>query len=121
MLVQAKHAHVQGHNPTTRAEAVIKRAGNVVKRHKQGYKRNWDAMVKLGVKFDGENSPAKGLQELKDDDLRNLRDYMDSSHYSSNAGEIPWIWKTVGTVLPNEASSTEVSLAIRSWEKEGKL
>ncbi|KAG8925861.1 hypothetical protein FRC01_009600 [Tulasnella sp. 417] len=118
MLLQAKKTHAHGLKPTTRAETAVKRAGNVVRRHAQGYIQNWKAMVELGVDFTGDDSPAKGLQELKDDDIKDLRNFIDGAHYSGSASDVPWIWRMVGNVLPGDASTTDVKQAISSWEKE---
>ncbi|KAG9047221.1 hypothetical protein FS837_002783 [Tulasnella sp. UAMH 9824] len=118
MLVQAKRAHVRGNEGKTRAETTVKRAGEVIKRHKEGYRRNWTLMGKLGVDLTGDNSPAKGLKELKDGDVKSLREFTDSDTYSGSLGELPWIWRTVGTVLPHGAGTTDVKQAVRDWEQE---
>lgn len=121
MLIQAKQAHVRGNDARTRAETTVKRAGEVIKRHKEGYKRNWTLMGKLNVDLVGDDSPAKGLKELKDDDVRSLRKFIRSDTHPGDSGELPWIWRTVGTVLPQGAKMTDVKQAVRDWEQEGKL
>ncbi|KAG8902563.1 hypothetical protein FRC00_002447 [Tulasnella sp. 408] len=118
MLIQAKRAHVRGNEPRTRAETTVKRAGEVIKRHKEGYRRNWILMGKLGVDLVGNDSPAKGLKELKEDDMKSLGEFINSDAYSGNAGELPWIWRTVGTMLLHGAGVTDVKQAVRDWEQE---
>ncbi|KIO29005.1 hypothetical protein M407DRAFT_6484 [Tulasnella calospora MUT 4182] len=75
-------------------------------------------MGELGIDLKGSNSPAKGLKELKDGDVKNLRDFIDGNNYSGSAGELPWIWRAVGNVLPPDAATTDVKRAIRDWEQE---
>ncbi|KAG8972484.1 hypothetical protein FRC05_009837 [Tulasnella sp. 425] len=117
LLVQVKKTHSRGHTQNTRSEASIKRAAQVVKRHKHGYQRNWRAMAKLGVTAD-DGSPAAGLQELRDSDVRNLKDFLENREYGNQSEELPWIWRSVGKVVSPGASVAEVQEAIENWEHE---
>ncbi|KAG8982256.1 hypothetical protein FRB90_006913, partial [Tulasnella sp. 427] len=117
MLIEAKKAHVRGYKCTTRSETSIKRAGDVVARHKHGYRRNWNAMGKLGIQS-SPNFSAAGLQELRDSDVQSLREFIDKNQYLGNAGELPWIWRSVGGALTASAPMNEVKRAIADWEHE---
>lgn len=120
MLVEAKRTHGRGYHHATRSETSIKRASDVVSRHQHGYRRNWDAMVKLGVKL-GPGSPAAGLQKLEDSDVQNLRDFIDNRRFAGNSGDLPWIWRLTGNTVAPNASTAEVRQAIESWEQEGNV
>lgn len=118
LLVQAKKTHIRGHVQNTRSEASIRRAAQLVKRHQQGYRRNWGAIVRLDVGM-GPGSPAAGLQELRDSDVKNLKDIIDSSRPGARSDGLPWIWRSMGNLVRPGASAMEVQRAIDNWEQEG--
>ncbi|KAG9011574.1 hypothetical protein FRB90_007155 [Tulasnella sp. 427] len=120
LLVQAKKTHVRGQVQNTRSEASIKRASQVVLRHKHAYQRDWKAIVSLGVEM-GATGPAAGLQELRDNDIRNLREFIDNREYGRSADSLPWIWRSVGNALPLGASISDAQRAVKDWEQEGRL
>ncbi|KAG8913776.1 hypothetical protein FRC01_004391, partial [Tulasnella sp. 417] len=117
LLVQAKKTHVRGHTKTTRAEASITRAGKIVKQKEAGYRRNWKAMKLLGVKTTS-GEPGYGLQELEDNDIQDLQNFIESPQYDGDPAKLPWIWRSFSGSAPSTSSTSEVQRTIESWEKE---
>ncbi|KIO26892.1 hypothetical protein M407DRAFT_46824, partial [Tulasnella calospora MUT 4182] len=117
LLTQAKRTHARGQTQTTRYKTSINRASDVVTRHTEGYKRNWKAIGNLDVKKDAD-SRIKGLQDLQDGDVQDLREFIESDRFSGKSGDLPWIWRSFSTELATDASVTEVKQAIVSWEQE---
>ncbi|KAG8940497.1 hypothetical protein FRC04_005223 [Tulasnella sp. 424] len=117
LLIQVKKTHIRGQIKTTRSEASIARAGKVVQRQEAGYRRNWKAMVALGVRT-SPGQPGHGLQELRDEDVQGLRNIIENREYSGNPAQLPWIWRSFGDSTSSTASASEVQRSIESWEQE---
>lgn len=119
MLVEAKKTHARGLGQATRYRSSVNRASDVVIRHQEGYRRHWDAISHLGI--NKETDPrVRGLQDLKQSDVQDLRDFIDSDRFSGKTGELPWIWRSIEVELSSSSSETEVKQAILNWEHEGK-
>lgn len=118
LLIQTKKTHARGQIQTTRSEASIARAGKVVQRQEAGYRRNWKAMVALGVQT-SPGHPGHGLQELHDNDVQGLRNIIENREYNGNPEQLPWIWKSFSGSTSSSASPSEVQRSIESWEQEG--
>lgn len=119
LLAQAKKQHARGLGQATRYQTSLNRASDVIARHQEGYKRNWIAIRKLGVKIE-EDPRVNGLQDLKEADVRDLRDFIDSDRFSGRSGDLPWIWRSFSNDQYPGSSVAEVKQAIVNWEQEGK-
>lgn len=75
-------------------------------------------MMRLGVSVAG-GGPVAGLQELRDSDLCDLKGFIDERRYTGGSRELPWIWRSLGSVELPGASDSVVQHAIESWEEEG--
>lgn len=119
MLTEAKKTHARGLGQATRYRSSIDRASDVVIRHQEGYRRHWNAISYLGI--DKEKDPrVRGLQDLRESDIKDLRDFIDSDRFSGKTGDLPWIWRSIEIELSPSSSATEVKQAILNWEHEGK-
>ncbi|KAG9044753.1 hypothetical protein FS837_007577 [Tulasnella sp. UAMH 9824] len=98
-------------------QILVVKASAVVQRHVAGYKRNYTPLGKLGVGT-GPGHAGEGLQELKDDDLKGLRNFIDNNTYTGNPADLPWIWRISGGVISERSGTGDVSKAIESWEHE---
>ncbi|KAG9044328.1 hypothetical protein FS837_008344, partial [Tulasnella sp. UAMH 9824] len=117
MLVEAKKTHARGLGQVTRYKSSVNRASDVVTRHQGGYRRHWIAISRLGI--NKETDPrVRGLQDLKDGDVQDLRDFIDSDRFSGKTGDLPWIWRSIEIELSPSSSVSEVKQAILNWEHE---
>jgi len=128
-MVSAKYNSGGGQRMLTRSEAEIHNAQKQVEKWKEVYQRAWKAMGKLqGV---GREDSSGKLQELTNDHLIMLAEWMDEHRYWREQGEtaearaaregqgrreLPWIWKME---FPVHASQDHIDKAVDEWTDEG--
>lgn len=113
-----RHSRTQsGYNGATRNQDAIRRAEATVKRYGRSYRRSWQALDGLEVPQD----ERLNLQELKQQDMTILGQWLEGEQYRSRGTQLPWIWTImpVGDVANDARDGHEVADAVDAWNEEG--
>lgn len=94
----------------------IANAQNRVELYKGIYKHNWGNLKSLAATPDD----LHGLQELGDDHLKLLSDWIGDRDYRRSAAPLPWIWAVPRSSLEGVPSPDDFETIALSWSQEGK-
>lgn len=105
-----------GYRNYTRSQGEIRRAQSVVKQWGRAYRKNWAALVSLGI-----TGPVlQGLQELKNEDLTLLSTWLEDEQYRDRAVSLPWIWRLSPLLADGKTvQDDEMAKLVASWNDEG--
>jgi len=110
-----RHARKQhGTARSTRAQDAVSRAGVIVKRWAKTYRSAFKALGRLNVT----QVELLGLQELKENDLKILGDWLEGEQYRYRETKLPWIW-SLGSKAIFEGENGVFGDAVEKWNEEG--
>lgn len=119
-----KSCLVRHHRRDHRGQVAVESGNNAISRADRNvrllqgiYQQNWGCLLSLGAAED----ELCGLQELGNDHLKILAEWIRDRDYRGSDSRLPWIWRVAHSPIEVTPNSAEFKTVAMAWSEEGAL